>query len=246
MIGRLLRATLWLMGGSGATFAAYWAFLNTPESSAPMLALSAALALLAFGLAGITVNGVLLAWATRGSPGSLGRAIRGLSGFAIATSLVVALWWAVSSAVSAVDARHGEISAWFIARMGWADVRWLFAATAWIGIWLRAIVAPLISLSFLSALIGAERQAGDAARAVRRALSPLRLVRATCWGALLVAVPWVYLAPWRPRSLPASSIEPAFVAVKLIVVALVMATGAALVAREASLAAGVRPGDAAR
>ena len=60
-------------------------------------------------------------------------------------------------------------------------------------------------------IIGA---AGGAAH--RRGVSPVAPGDCrTLWFALLVAAPWVYLAPWRPAGLPPTSVELAFIASKL-------------------------------
>jgi hypothetical protein len=53
--------------------------------------------------------------------------------------------------------------------------------------------------------------------------------------AVFVAAPWLYLTPWRPEGLPATSIELAFVIAKLAVTALLMAIGIALIIRQATL-----------
>jgi len=50
---------------------------------------------------------------------------------------------------------------------------------------------------------------------------------------VLVAAPWVYLTPWRPAGLPATSVELAFIAAKLALTAASMATGLALIVRQA-------------
>ena len=59
------------------------------------------------------------------------------------------------------------------------------------------------------------------------------LVATVCF-VVLIAVPWIYLVPWRPKELPASSVEAAFIAAKLSLSAVLFAIGAALIAREAS------------
>lgn len=69
---------------------------------------------------------------------------------------------------------------------------------------------------------------------LKHAVSPLRLALATLWFALFVAAPWVYLAPWRPQGLPATSVELMFIIAKLSVTALLMATGVALIIRQAT------------
>jgi len=71
-------------------------------------------------------------------------------------------------------------------------------------------------------------------RWVTRALAPLSLGIATIAFGVLIAAPWTYLTPWRPEGLPATSIELAFIIAKLSVTALLMASGLALIVRQAT------------
>ena len=75
----------------------------------------------------------------------------------------------------------------------------------------------------------------------RRRLRPLepvaprtRWLLGAAFFALFVAVPWMYLVPWRPRGIPATSAELAFIGAKLAVAAILFAVGAAIIIREAS------------
>ena len=69
---------------------------------------------------------------------------------------------------------------------------------------------------------------------LRRALRPRAIAAATLWFGGLIALPWIYLVPWRPEGLPPTSIEFAFIVAKLSVSAILFAIGAALVVYEAS------------
>ena len=233
MIRRLTFVTLWVAAGSGIAGAVYWGFLNTPESSTGALALSALLALVTLALVAITVNGATLGWISGWSSTLLRRSIAGIPAFLPAAALVLAVWWDVGLSTRWVMAHRGEISAWFIATLGWADVTLLFTAVEWAGRWLRWIGAPVVALAMLGALLDRGRPAGAVIVAIRSALSPWRLLRVTLWGAVFVAVPWIYLVPWRPRGIPANSLEPALVAAKLLVAAIIMAAGVSMVIREA-------------
>ena len=77
---------------------------------------------------------------------------------------------------------------------------------------------------------------------IRRALHPRAIVLATFWFVALIALPWIYLVPWRPKGLPASSIEFAFIVAKLSATAILFAIGAALITYEATRVKG-RPTD---
>jgi hypothetical protein len=60
------------------------------------------------------------------------------------------------------------------------------------------------------------------------------LLIATVAFVTLYAVPWLYLVPWRPRGLPASSAELIFIGAKLAFTAILFAIGGAILVREAS------------
>ena len=218
---RLIAVTAWILGWGVLTGAAYWAFLKTPESTVWALMLSALLAIVSLALLGITVNGAIAAWPSGVSRDTVRRAIIRIPAIIPAVLIAAIAWWVVSRVTGWVSAHSGEMSAWFIARFGWSDVSALFSTINWTGWWIRWILAPMIALSFVAGAIG-------------RGVSPRRLAVATVWFLVLVAAPWVYLAPWRPAGLPPTSVEPMFIALKLAVTALLMATGLALITREAS------------
>ena len=218
---RLIAVTAWILGWGVLTGAAYWAFLKTPESTVWALMLSALLAIVSLARLGITVNGAIAAWPSGVSRDTVRRAIIRIPAIIPAVLIAAIAWWVVSRVTGWVSAHSGEISAWFIARFGWSDVSALFSTINWTGWWIRWILAPMIALSFVAGAIG-------------RGVSPRRLAVATVWFLVLVAAPWVYLAPWRPAGLPPTSVEPMFIALKLAVTALLMATGLALITREAS------------
>jgi hypothetical protein len=69
---------------------------------------------------------------------------------------------------------------------------------------------------------------------LRRALRPRAIAAATLWFGALIALPWLYLVPWRPANLPPNSIEFAFIVTKLLISAILFAIGAALIVNEAS------------
>lgn len=220
---RLAEVTAWILAWGVLTGATYWAFLNTPESTIWALTLSAVLAIVSLALLAITVTGAIAAWSSGLSRDTLRRAVARMPAIVPAALIVVLAWWLVGRIHGWVAAHSGEISAWFIARLGRSDISALFTALDWAVWWVRWLLVPMIALSV-------------AAGAVRQGLSPLRLAMATNWFLLLVAAPWVYLAPWRPAGLPPTSVEPVFVAVKLAATALLMATGFALITREAARA----------
>ena len=230
-MGRLVGITLWLLIGLAAAAGIYWGFLNTPESTVPALLLSATLAVATLVLVAISVNGASLAWSSGWSGPVIRRSLFGVPAFVIAAIVAGVIWWATGRAVTWVETYSGQISAWFIARIGWADASPLFKTIAWGGRWLQWVVGPLLGLSLLGSILAGE-WASARWRWIGRGFSPFRLTFATVWVAIFVAVPLIYLVPWRPRALPATSVEVVFVVAKLGLVTLLVATGVALLVRE--------------
>ena len=231
---RLLLATAWVLLGGALAGGAYWAFLNTPESTSGSLILSAILLIVAIMFVSLAINGAIAAWTHPQLRDQLRRLPAGMSSIVPAILIVIAAWWLVGAALNRLTIYSGPINAWFVARFGWADMSWLFTAMQWIGAWLRWVVAPLVALSLVAATAAAGWTSPARRQWFKRAISPVRLLLATAWFAILLAAPWTYLAPWRPQSLPPNSAELAFIIVKLGITALVMGVGAALFIREAS------------
>lgn len=221
---RLLIVTAWILGGAGVAGGVYWGFLNTPESTVWALALSAVLLLSTLFVIGATVNGAILLWTRGPSRSLLMQAARQAPAVVPAALLVIAIWWLAVHAETWVALRSGAINAWFIARFGWDDVSWLFAMVRYGSIWVRWLVAGLLSIWLMASLL----------HGAKHRVSIVRVGLASLWFAILIVVPWAYLVPWRPAGLPATSVEPAFIGAKLLVAAVVMAGGAALIVREAS------------
>ncbi|MDP3719627.1 MAG: hypothetical protein Q8T13_17845 [Acidobacteriota bacterium] len=231
---RLVTITLWILMGAALTGGVYWSFLITPESTIWSLAASALLLLAAGFLLALTVSGALLGW-QRGVSSSLIRAAAAGVPASIPAALIAGLiWWLAGAATDRVTINSGPINAWFIAALGWDDVSWLFTGLAWLAMWLKWVVAPMLALALMAAILtGGWREMAGAAW-LKRALAPLPLATATLLFVALVAAPWIYLAPWRPAGLPATSVELAFVIGKLAVTAWLMAVGVALIIRQAT------------
>jgi hypothetical protein len=101
---------------------------------------------------------------------------------------------------------------------------WLFTAIRYGAGWLRWVIAALLAIWLMATLV----------HGFKFRLSARRVALASLWFAVLIALPWAYLVPWRPSWLPATSAEIAFTVVKLSIAALLLAAGAALVIREGS------------
>jgi hypothetical protein len=231
---RLLLATLWILVGAALTAGVYWGFLITPESTIWALMMSGVLAIIALALAGLTAGGAIVMWWHGASLAGLRRAVRSIPGVIPAAVIVWLIWWLARRAEIWVTTRSGEITAWFIARFGWDDMSWLFAAIGYAADWFRFVIAGLLALSLMAGFVAIGWAALSQAAWLRRALRPRTIAAATLWFGALIALPWLYLVPWRPHNLPPTSIEFAFIVAKLSVSAILFAVGAALVAYEAS------------
>jgi hypothetical protein len=231
---RLVSVTLWILAGAALTGGAYWSFLITPESTISALAASALLIITSAVLAALTASGAIIGWRHGLSTSHVRTAIAGVPAAIPAGLLVFAIWWLVGSATDRVTIYSGQINAWFIATFGWDDVSWLFTGITWLAAWLKWVVAPMLALSLMAGILAEGWRTMAGPRWAARALAPLPLGLATIAFGVLVLAPWVYLTPWRPEGLPATSLELAFIIAKLSVSAVLMATGVALIIRQAT------------
>lgn len=231
---RLATITLWILVGAALTGAVYWSFLITPESTIWSLTASALLLLAAGFLLALTVSGALLGWQHGVSSDLFRVAAMGVPASIPAALIAGVIWWLAGAATDRITINSGPINAWFIAAFGWDDVSWLFTGIAWLAMWLKWVVAPMLALALMAAILAGGLRAVVGAAWIKRALAPVPLATATLLFAALVAAPWIYLAPWRPGALPATSVELAFVVGKLAVTALLMAVGVALIIRQAT------------
>ena len=239
---RLALATLWILAGGALTAGVYWAFLITPESTIWTLMVSAALALIALALVGLTASGAITMWWHGASAASVRSAARSVPGVVPAALIVLVIWWIANRAETWVAMRSGQINAWFIARFGWDDMSWLFAGIGYAADWFRWVFAGLLALSLMAGFVAIGWRGLTQAAWFRRALRPRAIAAATLWFGGLIALPWIYLVPWRPAGLPPTSIEFAFIVAKLSIAAILFAIGAALMVYEASRPP-VSPGD---
>jgi len=230
---KLVTVTLWVLAGAALTGGAYWAFLITPESTIGTLAVSAVLLLSALFLVAITISGAIVGWRHGISSRHLRSAIIGVPAIVPAALVIALVWWLVGEATDRVTIYSGQINAWFIATFGWADVSWLFTGINWLALWLKWVVAPMLAVSIMAGIIATGWRALAGAAWIKHALTPGHLGVATLLFSVLVAAPWVYLTPWRPEGLPATSVELIFIIAKLSVTALLMAMGVALIIRQA-------------
>lgn len=227
-------AALWILVVGAITAGVYWTFLITPESTVWTLIASALLAIAALLMAGLTAAGAIALLSSGPSTTAMRRALGAIGAAIPAAMIVLLVWWLTTRAEVWVGLRNGEISAWFIAQFGWADMSWLFTAIRYVAMWFRWVVAAMLALSLIAGVVTIGWRAIGQFAWLGRALRPRALLVATFWFVLLIALPWTYLVPWRPAQLPATSIEFAFIVVKLSASAILAAIGAALMARAAA------------
>ena len=238
MMGRLTATTAWMLGWAALFGAAFWTFLNTPESTVFTLALSLLLIGVMYVVLALAWSGALLGWSQGLSGGTARRAFGGIAAFLPPALLVVVAWWLVGRGLDWLANHSGQISAWFIASFNWSDVRPLLRGVTWFGEWVRQLVVPFAGLVWLDSLLRRGWRPLFDRACLSHALSPLRLLLATLIAGVTIFVPLHYGVYWMPQGLPATWLEPAFAIVKFGVMALVGAVGASLIAR---LAAGKSP-----
>jgi len=227
VIRRLGLVVAWLVVGHAALGGLYYALLQVPESTAWMLGLSALLVLtLAVGVAWVDAVALLLllprtAWRATAMAG-LRRAWSLLPAF-----LLLALAWAIASRIEAWHvASRGPIDASLMARFNWAETGGVHRAIDWAVFVLRFGIGG--SLAAAVAAAGVQHGFAGTARALARALHPRTLAIVLAAELALVVLPWHHVY-WRPASLPPTGVEAAFVAAKLSVIIVLIATGCAIV-----------------
>ena len=232
MIARIVSIAAWLGVGAAVLGGMYWLFLNTPEANVLMLGASVLLIILMVIGVAIIVNSAVLVARGQTWRYALARGVRTVPWFLIAAIPLVLIWWDVLATDAWVGRHAGEISAWFIARLGWADIEWLFTIETWLSRWLRWAFAPVVALCLLSALLSDGAGALRRTQWIRRVLHWRTLVPATLVFILLFALPW-QLVDWRPE-LPPTSVEVMAAAARLGSAAILIVVGAALLVTTAA------------
>jgi len=236
MIRRVVTVAIWLAAWSAGVAGLYWAFLNTPESTTASLGLSAFLALTLLLATAVAVNtSVLLAVGEPLQP-SLRGALRRVHWFVAAALPVALIAWLLLRADAWVATRSGEISAWFIASLGWADASPFFLAQRYVSLWLRWVAVPIAGLAVLTACLRHGAAVAVSRRWMRAAWHWRTLAIATTAFVLLIALPW-RAAAWRPTGLPPTWVEPTLAGLRLLLVTIAIAVGAAIILVTAARAA---------
>ncbi|MCC7243540.1 MAG: hypothetical protein IT180_16575 [Acidobacteria bacterium] len=240
MIRALAASTVWILSGAAAFAALWWAFVNTPESTVFTLVLSLLLVLGMYAVAALTWSGALVGWSRGWSRGAARGAVAGLPAFLLPVIAAGAAWWMVGAALGWMERHSGEISAWFIATLNWSDLTGPMTAVAYLGEWLRRVVAPFVALVWFGHILSRGLWAWRDRTPLARALSPARLTAATLVAIVTLWAPLHYGLYWMPPGLPATWVEPSVALAKFGLIAIAGAVGLSLIARLAS------PGDAGR
>jgi hypothetical protein len=233
MMRALVLSMLWLLAGAALAASLFWAFLNTPESTVFTLALSASLGLAIYAVIGASLGGALGGWATAWHAARR-HAAAGVPALLLPLLFALAAWWLVGQAIHGLDTHSGEISAWFIARLDWADVRPLLNGVRVAGEWLRRVLVPFAALVWLGRLATLGWRPLVDRSMVRQALSPLRLVLVTAIALATVWAPVTYGLYWMPSGVPPTWMEPAVATLKFAIMAVVAALGISVICRLAA------------
>jgi len=227
---RLAAIAAWLVAGHALWLALFWGLLQVPESSAWMLALSAALSMALVAGAAAVQSGGSAAWLTeKPFVTALMAGVRRPQAALLPAVVFGLLWWATQFLLEWYAGVKGQIDATYIARTGRSQTQWIHTAFFWIVMFLRWPVGLTLAVSMLAGAVAGGLKVRTSGAWIRTAMAPRVWLAVTFWFVLLVAVPW-QLVDWRPRGL-SIGMEPWFAGAKLTLVAVAMAVGWALVLR---------------
>lgn len=218
MSALLLRTAVWIGVIDALAGLAVLGFLYTPESNALMLAVSALLVLVAAGLLMVSSTSAAYGLVHRQAPWrSVGPALRALPLVVLALVIVGVLCGAAGWFETWWTSRAGEIDAAAIVAGDVTQTQPLHTAVRWLVAFVQWVVVPAWLATALTWMAGYERRDVLGLKWLGAGLH-WRLVLTTLVAvALLVWLPWRWVY-WRPRGLPASTVEVIFTAVKLGVV----------------------------
>lgn len=231
MIRRLGLITAWLLLGHAVAFGLFWTLLQVPESSTPMLAASGLLVLLTGFVIASAQSGAMGGWDPSVPVASgLATGARRASMVTIAAALFALVWWLTGLALAWHSTLSGQVDAAVIARTGSPGTAWLHATVRWLIAFARWTMGLSLAVSLLGALVVGGLAALRRQDWLRHAVRPRSLALISLWFVLLDVLPWRHIY-WRPTHLSLSA-EPWFVGAKLTLIAVLMATGWALILRE--------------
>jgi hypothetical protein len=215
MIAAVLRVALWIGVIDGLAALAMLGFLYTPESNLLMLSLSAVLVIVATALLLLSSTSGAIALVQRIAPWkALGTAMRRLPLVLVAIVVVGLLCGAAGWFESWWVARAGQVDAAAIAAGDVTNTRPLHATVHWLVVVVQWILVPAWLTTALAWIAGYERRDVLGMKWLTAGLHWRILLVTAASVIVLVWLPW-RLVYWRPRGLPASSLEMAFTVAKL-------------------------------
>ena len=225
---RVVSAAIMLFVGFACVAGLYWALLNVPESSVPAIGLSAALALCAVALSGITLGAAAAVGDDCTANAAIRCGVRALPVFVVALLLAVLLWWGANAVDATWSAHAGEVDALAIRYLNATRTAWLHAAVAWLTWAVRWVLAPSVVIGLTTAgSVDGLRSVGRGLRTAVR-IVPLASVAVA---AAVVFVGLGRLVDWKPRGLPPTWMEAAFISGKLLAVYIAAALITAILLR---------------
>jgi hypothetical protein len=211
--------TAWLGAGHAAAGGVFWLLLQVPESTVWMLAASLLLALIVIYVVGLVqAVGVLAADpAVRWSFAFRAGARRGA--FVVVPLVLFGLVWWLTGLAQDWLARHaGSIDAWLIVKTGITRTAALHASFSYALSFVRYAIGASIALAVMAAYVFGGWRCTVRAGWWRQAFGWKQVAILT-----LALAPWIWprlqaAIEWRPRWLPPTWVELAFVGTKLVVV----------------------------
>jgi hypothetical protein len=218
----VIRSAAALAVGAAVTVSLYLALLYVPEANVASLLMSAVLVLLIVLAAGLT-TGVATALPADGWRAALRRAAGAMPAFVLGLLLFAALFVIVDRVEAWWQLHQGELDALLLPYIGTRSTRPLHTTIGWL-LWL---VRWGFGLSLVLGFVAAATS-GSARRGIRVAVAAAPLAAIAAAAVLLSQGLW-RMVYWRPEQLPATSLEIAFVALKLMVLYVAAALIAAMV-----------------
>ncbi|MCX6552351.1 MAG: hypothetical protein NTY02_15340 [Acidobacteria bacterium] len=213
---RFAAIVAWLVTGHLLIGGLYWLLLQVPESNVFMLTASLLIVVAATLLVG-AIEQVGLRACSPAEPfrAALAPSIRRSWLVIFPVVLFTIVWYATAHVELWSSAHAGEIDAWIIAKLGWTKTSGLHTTIDWFIAFVRYGIGVALAVALMASLaVNGVRGALDAGW-IRRGCSWRLLLTATV--ALFVGfwLPWQQVY-WRPASLPATWIQPAFATAKLV------------------------------
>lgn len=216
MMARVLLIAVWVAVGHALAAALFWALVNIPESSIPLLVLSGVTALASIFVAGLTpVTALAAAGGTGGWRETAAAGLRRWPAFLLGLAIFLLVWWVTATLFRLHQTFRGELDAWLLLNFEWTRTAWLHTGLRGIVTAIRFPLGIALALGATAAIVLGSWRAGLTFRWLRSALGWRSLVIALVVFVACLWGPW-QVVDWRPRGLPPTWVEPVFVGAKLL------------------------------